>query len=129
MKPESLSSLSRRERQIMEVVYQAGEASVADVLSALPDPPSYSTVRALIRILEEKGHLRHRQDGLRYIYRPAHAREQAGRLALNRVVQSFYQGSIEHAVTALLDASESPLSAEQAATLTHLIAQHRKEGR
>lgn len=112
----------------MEVIYQAGEASVADVLAALPDPPSYSAVRALIRILEDKGHVRHHQDGLRYIYRPAHAREQAGRLALSRVVQSFYQGSLEHAVTALLDGSGGPLTAEQAARLTRLIEQRRKEG-
>lgn len=112
----------------MEVIYEAGEASVADVLAALPDPPGYSAVRALIRILEEKGHLRHRQEGPRYIYRPAHAREQAGKLALKRVVQSFYQGSLEHAVTALLDANERPISAEQAAKLTELIEQHRKEG-
>ncbi|MCP5522709.1 MAG: BlaI/MecI/CopY family transcriptional regulator [Verrucomicrobiales bacterium] len=112
----------------MEVIYQAGEAAVADVLAALPDPPSYSAVRALIRILEDKGHLRHRQEGLRYIYRPAHAREQAGRLALSRVVESFYQGSLEHAVTALLDSSEGPLTTEQAARLTRLIEQRRKEG-
>ncbi|MCP5519524.1 MAG: BlaI/MecI/CopY family transcriptional regulator [Verrucomicrobiales bacterium] len=129
MKPEVLASLSRRERQIMEVIYQAGEAPVSEVQAALPDPPSYSAVRALIRILEQKGHLRHRQDGLRYIYRPAHAREKAGRLALRRVVQSFYQGSLEHAVTALLDPSEGPLTAEQAGRLMQLIEQRSGEVR
>ena len=87
--------LSRRERQIMNIVYQRGHASVADVLADLPDAPSYSTVRALLRILEEKGHLTHQKDGPRYIYRPTQSRHQAGRSALKQIVQTFFDKSIE----------------------------------
>ena len=114
--------LSRRERQIMNIVYQRGHVSVADVLADLPDAPSYSTVRALLRILEEKGHLTHQKDGLRYIYRPTQSRHQAGRSALKQIVQTFFDKSIEKTVAALVsDADRSDLD-----RLTQLIEEAKK---
>ncbi len=113
----------------MEIVFERGEASAADVRAALPDPPSYSAVRALLRILEEKGHLKHRESGGRYIFLPTQTRAKAGRSALRQVVRSFYNSSLEETVAALLDTSEEPISPEQAKRLTHLIRQSRKEGR
>src|SRR5687768_12245385 len=94
--------LSRRERQIMDVVYRLGRATAAEVLEALPDPPSYSAVRALLRVLEEKGHLRHEQDGPRYVFLPTVPRDKARRSALRRLVQTFFEGSTAQAVAALL---------------------------
>lgn len=114
--------LSRRERQIMNIVYQRGHVSVADVLADLPDAPSYSTVRALLRILEEKGHLTHQKDGPRYIYRPTQSRHQAGRSALKQIVQTFFDKSIEKTVAALVsDADRSDLD-----RLTQLIEEAKK---
>ena len=84
--------LSRRERQIMDIVYEAGQASAADVLDRLPDPPSYSAVRAMLRVLEEKGHLRHKQDGPRYVYLPTVSRDEARRSALRRLLRTFFDG-------------------------------------
>src|SRR5437667_12174301 len=96
--------LSRRERQIMDALHARGNATAAEVLSALPDPPSYSAVRALLRILEEKGHVRHRREGARYVYVPRTSPESARRSALQRVVSTFFQGSVAQAMAALLDA-------------------------
>lgn len=121
-------SLSRRERQIMDVVYAQGEASAADVQAALPDAPSYSAVRALLAILMEKGHLKHRSEKGRYIYAPTCRRAQVGRSALRRVLDTFFEGSLEKAVAALLQGSDSNLSAEELARLGQLIEQARKEG-
>jgi predicted transcriptional regulator len=121
--------LSRRERQIMDVIYRRGRASVAEVVADIPDPPSYSAVRALLRILEDKGHLKHIQDGPRYVYLPARPRRRAGRAALKRVLQTFYDGSVEKAVAALLDASSPKLSPEEMARLARLVERARKEGR
>ena len=121
--------LSRRERQIMDVIYRRGRASVAEVVADIPDPPSYSAVRALLRILEDKGHLTHIQDGPRYVYLPARPRRRAGRAALKRVLQTFYDGSVEKAVAALLDASSPKLSSEEMARLARLVERARKEGR
>ncbi len=123
-----LQSLSRRERQIMEVVYRGGQATAGEVLAALPDPPSYSAVRAMLRVLENKGHLRHVPDGTRYVYRPTVARERAGGPALESVVETFFGGSAEKAVAALLDA-RSDLSPEELDRLSTLIEQARSEGR
>ena len=97
--------LSRRERQIMDIVYELDQASVADVLERLPDPPSYSAVRAMLRLLEEKGHLTHEQQGARYVYRPTVSRERARRSALRHLVRTFFEGSTEGAVAALTDES------------------------
>jgi BlaI family transcriptional regulator, penicillinase repressor len=121
--------LSRRERQIMDVVYAQGEASAAEVLAALPDPPSKTAVRTLLRILEEKGHLKHKLDGLRYVYLPTRRRGLAGRSALARVLQTFFDGSLEKAVAAHLGDSTADLSDDELARLAELINQARKKGR
>ena len=116
--------LSRRERQIMDIVYQRGRVSVADVLKDLPDPPTYSTVRALLRILEEKGYLIHKKDGKRYIYHPTQPRHLAGRSALKQIFQTFFDKSIEKTVIALV--SEVDLSDEELDRLSQLIEQAKK---
>jgi predicted transcriptional regulator len=123
------SSLSRRERQIMNAIYRAGEATAQEVRDALPDAPSYSAVRALLRILESKGHLKHRQDGPRYVYEPTVPRERARKSALRQVVRTFFGGSAEDAVAALLDLSRRGLSDEELDRLEQLIDQARREGR
>jgi BlaI family penicillinase repressor len=120
--------LSRRERQIMEVLHTRGQASAAEVLAGIPDAPSYSAVRALLRILEDKGYARHRQDGLRYVYLPKASREQASRLALKRVLATFFGGSVDQAVAALLEASDKPLTESEMNRLQGIINQARKEG-
>jgi predicted transcriptional regulator len=121
--------LSRRERQIMDVLYERGRASAAEVLEAMPSPPSYSAVRAMLRVLEEKGHVAHEQDGARYIYAPALPREQARESALRRIVQTFFGGSAEQAVAALIDISRDELDDTELRRLSQLIAKARKEGR
>lgn len=122
-------TLSRRERQIMDIVYARGEASAAEVRAALPDPPSYSAVRALLAILVDKGHLKHRAEYGRYVYAPIRRRDQAGRSALRRVLDTFFEGSLEKAVAALLQGSDAKLSEEDLKRLGQLIQQARKEGR
>ena len=125
----ALQNLSRRERQIMDVIYHRGRASAAEVRAGIPDPPSYSAVRALLAILERKGLVTHTRDGARYVYLPVHQRDRAGRSALRRVLRTFYDGSLGKAVAALLDVSEADLSPEDLAHLSRLIAQARKEGK
>src|SRR5215207_3350329 len=98
MTPRAPLDLSRRERQIMEIIYQQGQATAAEVLGRLPDPPGYSAVRAMLRLLEEKGYLRHDQQGPRYVYLPTLAREKARRSALKQMLQTFFDGSTEAAV-------------------------------
>jgi len=120
--------LSRRERQILDILYERGEATAADVQIALPEPPSYSAVRALLRILEEKGHVRHKQDGPRYIYLPTVARDNAKRSALHHVLKTFFDGSAEQAISALLDESSSKLSSAELDRLARLIDTARKSG-
>jgi predicted transcriptional regulator len=120
--------LSRRERQIMDVVYARGRASVAEVLEGLPDPPSYSAVRALLKILETKGHLKHRQEGARYVYLPSRPREHAARRAMKRVLDTFFGGSPEKAVAALLDAADRRLPTADLDRLTQMIERSRKRG-
>src|SRR6185312_9053234 len=126
---KSLSELGRRERQIMDVVIRRQRATAAEVLGDLPDPPSYSAVRAMLRILEEKGYLRHEHQGPRYVFLPTLPLEKARRSALKQVVQTFFDGSTEQAVSALLDDSSSKLSDEELDRLAQLIEQARKEGR
>jgi predicted transcriptional regulator len=125
----ALTNLSRRERQIMDVIYREGQATATEVLAAMPDPPSYSAVRAMLRVLENKGHLRHVPDGTRYVYRPTLARDRAGKPALENVLETFFDGSTEKAVAALLDLSRSELSPEALDRLSGLIEQARSEGR
>ena len=129
MSRKPTDELSRRERQIMDILHARGEATAAEVLAALPDPPSYSAVRALLAILVEKGHLKHRPEQARYIYAPTRRRSHAGRSALRRVLDIFYEGSLEKAVAALLHGSEANLSRDELTRLGQLIEQARKEGR
>ena len=113
----------------MEIVYARGSATAADVLESLPDPPSYSAVRAMMRILEEKGHLTHRHDGPRYVYSPVVPRTAARQSALKQLVKTFFDGSATQAVAALLDMSESRLSADEADKLAALIEKAKTEGK
>jgi predicted transcriptional regulator len=122
------AQLSRRERQIMEVVYARGRATAAEVRELLPDPPSYSAVRAMLRILEEKGHLMHEVDGPRYVFRPTVPREQARASALRRVVNTFFGGSPENAVAALLDLDDDALDDDALGRIARRIAEARKDG-
>ena len=122
-------NLSRRERQIMDIIYELGEASAAQVLEKLPNPPSYSAVRALLRILEGKGHLSHRQDGPRYMFVPTVSPKTARENALKHLLQTFFDNSTEKAVAALLDLSEDQLSEEDYYRLLELIEEAKKEGR
>lgn len=123
------AELSRRERQIMDVIYRDGRASAAQVVAGLPNPPGYSAVRALLRILEDKGHLRHDEEGGKYVYWPTRARDHAGRSALQRVLRTFFDNSAEKAVAALLDLSDADLSPAELDRLAQLIDHARKEGR
>lgn len=117
--------LSRRERQIMDIVYRRGKVTAAEVLDELPDPPSYSAVRAALRLLEEKGSLRHEQDGQRYVYLPTVPRTKAQRSALNHLVRTFFGGSTEQVVNALIE--DARPSAAELDRLAKLIEQARQE--
>jgi len=121
--------LSRRERQIMEIVYEIGRASAADVRERMPDPPSYSAVRAMLRILEDKGHIRHEQDGPRYIFLPTVPREEASENALRRLVRTFFDGSPEGAMAALLDLEGDHLDDEALRRIAKKIDEARREDR
>jgi BlaI family transcriptional regulator, penicillinase repressor len=123
------SNLSRRERQIMDIIYKRGRATAAEVMTDLPDPPSYSAVRALLRLLEQKGAVTHRQDGARYIYLPTVAREKARLSALKQLVSTFFDGSSEKAVAALLTLSKDGLSDDQLDRIARMIDEARREGR
>jgi predicted transcriptional regulator len=129
MASRSHLQLSRRERQIMDIIHQRGQATAQEVMENLPDPPGYSAVRALLRLMEEKGYLRHQQDGPRYIYRATQARESARKSALKSLLQTFFDGSTEEAVAALLDLSRTKLSKEELDRLSNMIEKAREEGR
>ena len=121
--------LTRRERQIMDVLYREGSATVSEVMAQIPDPPSYSAVRATMNVLEEKGHIKHRQDGPRYVYLPAVPRDRARTAALNHLLQTFFDGSAESAVVALLQMSDSTLSKTDFERLADEVRKARQEGR
>ena len=123
------SQLSRRERQIMEIVYARGRVTAAEVRESLPDPPSYSAVRAMLRILEEKGHLSHESDGPRYVFKPTTPRDEASETALRGVIRTFFGGSPEQAVAALLDLDDKALDDEALERIAERIAEARREGR
>ena len=123
------AELSRRERQIMDVIYQLGKASVADVRDGLADPPSYSAVRALLRILEDKGHLTHEESGARYIYAPTTPREVARQSAMERMLLTFFDNSTEKAVAALLDMRGDRLTEDELKRIERLIEAAKEEGR
>ena len=127
-KPDS-NGLSRRERQIMDVIYALGEATAADIRARIADPPSYSAVRTLLRVLEAKGHVRHREQGPRYVYGPTVARERARKSALKHLMQTFFEGSPESLVATLMDIEGDQLSEGDMARLQNLIERARKGGR
>jgi predicted transcriptional regulator len=121
--------LSRRERQIVDILYRRGRATAADVMEDLPGDPSYSTVRTQLRVLEEKGHVRHEEDGQRYVYTPAVPRGTVRRSALKHLVETFFEGSVEQTVAALLGSDATRLSAPELERIAELIEKARKEGR
>jgi predicted transcriptional regulator len=123
------NQLSRRERQIMDIIYQRGQATAAEVLQNLPNPPGYSAVRAMLRLLEEKGYLKHEQDGPRYLFKPTLAREKARKSAMKQMLETFFDGSTEQAVAALLNLSKSKLGKEELDRLSRMIETAKKEGR
>jgi predicted transcriptional regulator len=127
--PRSLhSALSRRERQIMDILFRQGRATAAEVMAELPSEPSYSTVRTQLRVLEQKGHVRHEDDGVRFVYMPVVARHAARKSALRHMVETFFDGSPEKAVAALLGSEAAKLSADQLDRIADLIDKARKEG-
>jgi len=127
MKKPKPKPLSRRERQIMDVLYKLERATVAEVLGKLTDKPSYSTVRAQLRVLEEKGHVRHEEYGLRYVYIPTVPRDLARRSALRHLIETFFDGSAENVVAALLGGEVSRISREELDRIARMITQGRRE--
>ncbi len=121
--------LTRREREIMDILHRRGRATAHEVLEDLAEPPSYSAVRALLRLLEERGHVKHVQDGQRYIYAPVATREGARKSALAHVVRTFFAGSVEQAVAALVESSRTRLSKDELDRLAEVIDRAKKEGR
>lgn len=129
MPQQQATQLSRRERQIMDIVYRLGSATASEVTAELPDPPSYSAVRAMLRILEDKGHLTHSVDGPRYVYAPVVPRNAARQSALKQVVRTFFDGSATDAVAALLDMTGRKLTAKEWNELGVLVERAKREGR
>ncbi|MEX2263901.1 MAG: BlaI/MecI/CopY family transcriptional regulator [Bryobacteraceae bacterium] len=121
--------LSRRERQIMDILYRRGRATAAEVREAMPESPGYSAVRAMLRVLEQKGQVKHEEKGLRYVFLPRTPPDQAKRSALAHLVDTFFNGSAEQAVAALLDAPAAKLSPEELDRMAALIENARKEER
>jgi BlaI family transcriptional regulator, penicillinase repressor len=121
--------LSRRERQIMDILYQRGKVSAAEVREAMPDAPSYSAVRAMLRILEEKGHIKHQAEGLKYVYVPVVAREKAKKSAVKHLLDTFFADSPAQIVAALLDVSSTRLTREELDHMSAMIDQAKKEGK
>jgi predicted transcriptional regulator len=119
------SGLSRREREIMEILYRMGKASATEIMQALPDPPSYSAVRSILRVLAEKGHIRHEEQGKRYLYLPTQSRGTAARTALKNVVQNFFGGSLENAVKTFLSDTDANLTDEELTRMAQLIEEAR----
>ena len=121
--------LSRRERQILEILYQRGKASASEVLGAMEDAPSNSAVRTLLRVLEEKGHVRRRAEGLKYVYAPVVAKEKAKRTAVKHLLKTYFDGSSEQIVAALLDVSSRQLTREELDRMTQMIEKAKREGK
>ena len=122
-------ALSRRERQILDILYQRGKSSASEVREAMSDAPSYSAVRALLRILEEKGHIRHQAEGLKYVYLPTVAAEKAKRSAVKHLLETFFKDSPEQVVAALLDVSSTRLTSEELDRMAQMIERAKREGR
>jgi predicted transcriptional regulator len=125
----SLVGMSRRERQIMEILYRGGQASVSEVRAAMNDAPSYSAVRAMLRVLTDKGHVKHQAEGLKYMYRPVVTREKAKRSALKSLVDTFFNDRPDEVVAALLDVSSRRLTAEELERMAAMIDEARREGK
>jgi BlaI family penicillinase repressor len=121
--------LSRRERQVMDVIYRRGQATALDVIEEIPDPPTYSAVRAILAVLEKKGHVKHKREGVKYIFAPTRSRERAAQSALTKVLQTFFDGSAEKVIAALLNPSEKKPSREDLERMTKLIEDAKKENR
>jgi BlaI family transcriptional regulator, penicillinase repressor len=128
MRKDGHRNLSRRERQMMDILYRKGRATAAEIHEALPDPPTYSAVRAKLRVLEEKGHIRHEEEALRYVYLPVVARDSARRSALRHMVSTFFGGSVEETVAALLDLSAANLNKNDLDRISQMVEQAKKEG-
>jgi len=126
---KKLQSLSRREREMMDIIFRETRATASEVMEAMSDPPSYSAVRATLRVLEQKGLLRHEDDGTRYVYRPTLNRDKARQSALDHLLATFYDGSVANVVAALLEKSGEELSGDDLDRLALLIETTRKEGR
>ena len=122
-----LAGLSRRERQIMEILYRRGKASASDVRAAMADAPGYSAVRAMLRVLEEKGHARHLEEGLKYVYVPTVARDKAKRPAVKHLLDTFFAGKPEQMVAALLDVSSTRLTREELDRMSEMIEKFKRE--
>jgi len=129
MKKPAKDKFSRREREIMEALYKLGQATAARILEQIPDPPSYTAIRSHLTILEKKGHVRHRSDGPRYVYEPLVARGEMGRRAIDSLLATFFDNSVERAVAALLTRDDADMKPDQLERLAALIAKARKEGR
>jgi BlaI family transcriptional regulator, penicillinase repressor len=125
----ALPGLSRRERQIMEILYQHGKATVSEVRELMKDAPGYSAVRAMLRVLEEKGHVRHQADGLKYVYAPTVAREKAKRSAVKHLLDTFFAGEPDQIVAALLDVSATRLTREELDRMSEMIEEAKREGK
>jgi BlaI family transcriptional regulator, penicillinase repressor len=123
------SDLSRRERQIMDAIYRHGQATVADVIQGMADPPSYSSVRALLNILVEKGFLKVDRDAPRYVYRPTRSPRQVGRSRIKQLVQTFFDGSVEKAVAAMIETHDAKLTSEEIERLQAIVEQAREKGK
>jgi BlaI family transcriptional regulator, penicillinase repressor len=123
------ATLSRRERQIMDILYRGGRATAGEVMEQLPGDPSYSTVRTQLRVLEDKGHVRHEEEGLRYVYVPAVPRHAARKSALRHLVDTFFDGSAEQVVAAVLGGESARLTDEELNRIAAMVAKARKEGK
>lgn len=122
-------TLSRREREMMNIIFARGRATASEVMDAMSDPPSYSAVRATLRVLEQKGHLKHQHDGARYVYTPTVNRERVGISALDQLLTTFFDGSAANVVATLIERQKGKMSNEELDQLSKLIEQARKEGR
>ena len=120
---------SRREREIMDALYRLGKATAADIRGQIPDPPSYTAIRTLLTILEKKGHVRHTSDGTRYIYQPAVARGEMGKRAVDSLLKTFFDNSVERAVSAMLTRKDVDISQDELDRLSRLIEKAKREGR
>jgi BlaI family transcriptional regulator, penicillinase repressor len=127
-RPSQIPALSRRERQVMDIIFRRGEATVAEVMADLPDPPTYSAVRSVLRILMEKGHITHREEGLRYVYLPAANGNRVREQALQHVIRTFFDGSTEQAIAAVLRMSDGKLTSHEVARLQERILKARQRG-